>query len=378
MTSERRDGEAWLVLADGRAFRGESCGAPGTAIGEAVFTTSMSGYQEVLSDPSYSGQLVTMTSAEIGNVGANRADFESGRVCAAGLIVRSSRPLTSSWRAEGSLRQLLIAQGVVAVEGIDTRALVLHLREHGAQMGVLTSEPASIEALTQRARAAGTMVGQDLARTVTCAEPYDFTQGPSPLQALDFGAPRARSPVVVYDFGVKESILRRLVEVGAEPRVVPATTSAEDVLALRPRGVVLSNGPGDPEPCTYAIEAARKLTGRVPVLGICLGHQILGLAYGARSFKLKFGHRGSNQPVRHEPSGRIMITAQNHGFAIDPDSLKSSKAAVTEINLNDHTLEGFEVPSDRVLAVQYHPEASPGPHDASDHFRRFAALCAEA
>ena len=371
-----RTNAAVLVLADGRVFEGVSIGAAGSATGEVVFTTGLSGYQEVLSDPSFSDQIVTMTCAEIGNVGVNAEDFESERLQAAGLIVRSSRPVTSSWRAERSLRELLEDEGVVAIEGVDTRALVLHIRERGAQMGVVSTDSTDIPTLVERARAAGSMAGRDLASKVTCKASYPFSEAPSSLQSLpDLVAPIERRRVVVYDFGVKRSILRRLVEVGADVTVVPASTSAADVLALDPDGIMLSNGPGDPEPCTYAIEAVRNLLGKKPIFGICLGHQILGLAYGGRSFKLKFGHRGTNQPVRDEVSGRVKITSQNHGFAIDPDSLRATGLAVTEINLNDQTVEGFEVPDDRVVAIQYHPEASPGPHDASDHFARFLKMC---
>ena len=368
--------EAILALADGRVFRGTSIGAVGTTIGEVVFNTGLSGYQEVLSDPSYADQIVTMTCAEIGNVGVNAEDFESSKVQAAGLLVRSSRPVTSSYRAERSLRELLQAEGIVAAEGVDTRAVVLHVRDRGAQMGALSTEGLAPAALIERAQAAGSMAGRDLACKVTCKEAYDFTEPPSDLQALEsLAAAQRRAQVVVYDLGVKRSILRRLVEVGAQVRVVPATTPAEDVLALNPDGVVFSNGPGDPEPCTYAIEAAQALVGKKPILGICLGFQILALAYGAKSFKMKFGHRGSNQPVQASASGRVMITSQNHGFAIDPESLTAAGTAITEINLNDRTLEGFEVAGDNVIAVQYHPESSPGPHDASDHFARFIRMC---
>ena len=379
-------GAAVLALADGRVFEGTSIGAEGTTVGEVVFTTGMSGYQEVLTDPSYARQIVTMTCAEIGNVGVNEEDFESDRIQAAGLITRSSRPVTSSWRAERSLRDQLLAERIVAVEDIDTRALVLHLRVQGAQMGVLSTSVATTqagrEALVAKAKAAGTMAGRDLAREVTCTARYAFSEAPGPLQALDepdgdgVGRRGRRPRVAVYDFGVKQSILRRLVEAGADVDVLPATTPAKDVLARSYDGIVFSNGPGDPEPCTYAIEAARGLIGRRPILGICLGHQILALAYGGRSFKLKFGHRGNNHPVRQETSGRVMITSQNHGFAIDPSTLTDSAVRVAEINLNDQTLEGFEVERDQVLAVQYHPEASPGPHDASDHFGRFMRMCA--
>jgi carbamoyl-phosphate synthase small subunit len=377
-TSDER--RALLALADGRTFSGRAIGASGTATGEVVFTTSMSGYQEVLSDPSYRGQIVTMTSAEIGNVGTNPDDLESDRVQAAGLVVRSSRPYASSWRSQKPLRTLLEEQGVVALEGVDTRALVLHIRSSGAQMGAVSTEVLDPESLVEQARSAAGMLGRDLARETMGSVSPDWAEGPHLLQALgarpqglDIGevVRGGRPKIVALDFGTKRSILRRLVEAGADLRVLPGTASADEVLALSPDGVFLSNGPGDPEPCSYGIETASKLAGRVPMFGICLGHQILGLAYGGRSFKLKFGHRGSNQPVR-DPSGRVRITSQNHGFAIDADTLsKDAKVRVTELNLNDDTLEGFEVPEHRVWAIQYHPEASPGPHDSTDHFRRF-------
>ena len=381
----KRNRNAALALADGRVFWGRSIGAEGTALGEVVFTTAMSGYQEVLSDPSFRGQIVTMTCAEIGNVGTNPDDMESERIQAAGLLVRSSRPVPSSWRSTESLRDHLKRTGIVALEGIDTRALVLHVRDKGAQMGVISSAP-DVEALVAQARAAPGMAGQDLAREAMCSSVFDWAEGPHALQTvgrkeqgLDLGpiAGPPRPRVVALDFGMKRSMLRRLIEAGASVEVLPGSASAEDILARKPDGIFWSNGPGDPEPVSYGIETARKLRGRVPMFGICLGFQVLGLAYGGKSFKLKFGHRGSNQPVR-DRDGRVRITSQNHGFAIDPEGLsKSGVARPTEFNLNDQTLEGFDVLEDRVMAVQYHPEASPGPHDATDHFRRFVRMCAE-
>ncbi|MEM9112696.1 MAG: glutamine-hydrolyzing carbamoyl-phosphate synthase small subunit [Myxococcota bacterium] len=376
---------AALVLADGRVFWGRSIGAEGTTVGEVVFTTAMSGYQEVLSDPSFKDQIVTMTCVEIGNVGTNPEDMESDGIQAAGLLVRSSRPIASSWRSTESLQDHLQSAGVVALEDVDTRALVLHIRTTGAQMGVISTLP-KVEAMAEAARSAPGMAGRDLAREAMCRSGFKWTEGPSPLQTvgqreqgLELGPIGGPPPprVVALDFGMKRSMLRRLVEAGASVEVLPGSASAEDVLSLKPDGVFWSNGPGDPEPVSYGIETARKLRGRLPMLGICLGHQVLALAYGGKSFKMKFGHRGSNHPVQDE-QGRVRITSQNHGFAIDPDALaKGGVARPTEFNLNDQTLEGFVAVEDQLMAVQYHPEASPGPHDATDHFRRFVRMCAE-
>jgi carbamoyl-phosphate synthase small subunit len=370
---------AVLALADGTVFRGRAFGAIGETAGELVFNTSMMGYQEILTDPSYEGQLVAMTYPEIGNVGVNRHDVESRRPFVRGFIVREYRHEPSNWRAEQPLGDYLAAHGIPGIEGIDTRALVRHLRDHGTQEAVLSSTDLDGERLVRRATEVPSMVGQDLARVVTCREPYEWTEGPwrpDGARALDqIAAERGREPlrVVAYDFGIKQNILRKLVEVGCAVRVVPASTPARETLALRPDGVFLSNGPGDPDAVTGARETVAELLGNVPVFGICLGHQILGLALGGRTYKLKFGHHGGNQPVQDLDTGKVEITSQNHGFAVDPDSL-GDRARVTHLNLNDRTVEGLAVSGQPTFSVQYHPEASPGPHDAAYLFRRFVDL----
>ena len=373
-------GVALLALADGTVFRGRSFGAVGEAIGELVFNTSMTGYQEILTDPSYEGQLVAMTYPEIGNVGVNREDVESRRPYVRGFVVREYREAPSSWRAEESLGAYLARHGIPGIEGIDTRALVRHLRDHGSQEAVLSSADLDADRLVRKAKASPGLVGRDLVREVTCAEAYDWTEGPWRLghgygTAADTGATRGREPlaVVAYDFGIKYNILRNLVGAGCRVRVVPAYTPAKDVLAMRPDGVFLSNGPGDPDAVAGAPEAVAGLLGKVPVFGICLGHQILGLALGGKTYKLKFGHHGGNQPVKDLTTGKVEITAQNHGFAVDVDSLRG-KAEITHVNLNDRTCEGLVVRGQPTFSVQYHPEASPGPHDARYLFRRFVDL----
>jgi carbamoyl-phosphate synthase small subunit len=369
---------AVLALADGTIFRGRAFGAVGEAEGEVVFNTSMTGYQEILTDPSYEGQLVAMTYPEIGNVGVNGEDVESRKPYVRGFIVREYREAPSSWRAEQSLGAYLAEHGIPAIEGIDTRALVRHLRDRGSQEAVLSSVDLDAERLVKKAKAAPSMVGQDLASVVTCREAYDWTEGPWKLgggSVTAEEAARGRKPfrVVAYDYGIKFNILRNLVGSGCAVRVVPAHTSAADVLALNPDGVFLSNGPGDPDAVRGAPENVAALLGKVPVFGICLGHQILGLALGGKTYKLKFGHHGGNQPVQDLTTGKVEITAQNHGFAVDVDSL-AGRGELTHINLNDRTVEGLRVKGQPTFSVQYHPEASPGPHDANYLFRRFVEL----
>lgn len=369
---------AVLALADGTTFEGRAFGAVGETVGEVVFNTTMYGYQEVLTDPSYVGQIVTMSYPEIGNVGANPEDEEGSRVHAVGMVVRALSEQPSNWRAKESLDAYLKRNGVAGIEGIDTRRLVRHLRTHGAQMGVISSEGLSPLALVERARSARGMGGLDLATGVSTKEAYTFTQ-PSPDVFTGLGEVRVpaepRFDVVAYDYGLKKSMLHFLVDVGCRVTVVPANTSAEEVLARKPNGVFLANGPGDPAAVKGADRTVAALLGKVPVFGICLGHQIMALALGGRTYKMKFGHRGGNQPVKDLTTGKVEITAQNHGFAVDDASLKGL-AVVTHINLNDGTVEGLAVPDARAFSVQYHPEASPGPHDARYLFDRFAKLMA--
>ena len=365
---------AWLALADGTIFEGWALGHIGTCVGEVVFNTGMSGYQEILTDPSYSGQIVTMTYPLIGNYGINSEDVESNRPYVEGFVVKEASRITSNFRSEESLQHYLERYGIVGIQGIDTRELTRRLRDYGSQNGVISSEVSSPEGLVEKARAFPPMEGRDLASGVTCKEPYTWTQGDWSLEeGYGKGPRRTRYKVVVYDFGVKWNILRLLVDQGCEVKVVPATTPAEDVLAMNPDGVFLSNGPGDPAPLTYAIAEVKKLLGRVPMWGICLGHQIMGLAMGGTTYKLKFGHHGINHPVKDLATRKVEITSQNHGFVVDMDSL-GDEVEVTHINCNDQTVEGIRHKSIPAFSVQYHPEASPGPHDSRYLFTRFAQL----
>jgi carbamoyl-phosphate synthase small subunit len=355
---------AVLALEDGTVFEGRAFGYLGEASGEVVFNTALCGYQEILTDPSYAGQIVTMTYPHVGNYGVNPDDMESARPQVAGFVVRASVGAASSWRATGRLDTWLAEHGIVGVSDIDTRALTRHLRTCGAQRGIVSTRARERAALVADARRSRSMVGLDLAREVTCAEPYTW---PTPAAA--------RWRVLAYDFGIKRNILRLLAEAGCDVTVIPAHTSAADVLAARPDGVFLSNGPGDPEPVTYAIDAVRRLLdARLPIFGICLGHQILGLACGARTYKLKFGHRGANHPVKDLRTGRVEITSQNHGFAVDAAVFERPELELTHVNLNDGTVEGFRHRELPVVSVQYHPEASPGPHDSHYLFGEFVDL----
>lgn len=372
--------EAILALADGRIFRGRAFGAIGETTGEAVFNTSMTGYQEVLTDPSYKGQIVCMTYPEIGNVGVNPDDEESSRIFVEGFVVREYLERPSNWRARMTLGEYLERAGVVGIEGIDTRALVRHLRSAGAQEAVISSVNLDPEALVAKARRSPGLIGRDLVKEVTCAQPYDWEIGPWRLESgflRPSAAELAAAPTVVaLDYGIKRNILRRLVATGFRVRVMPARTTAEQVLALNPDGVFLSNGPADPAAVPYAIETVRGLLGKKPIFGICLGHQILGLALGGQTFKLGFGHHGANHPVMDLRTRRVEITSQNHGFAVDADSLRG-KAELSHLNLNDRTVEGMRGIGVPFFSVQYHPEASPGPHDSDYLFGRFRRLVEE-
>jgi carbamoyl-phosphate synthase small subunit len=364
-----------LVLADGTVFAGEAYGARGTTVGEAVFTTTMTGYQEVLTDPSYKGQLVTMTAPEIGNVGVNADDAESidGRPHVAGFILRDASPIASNWRSEQTLDAYLAEHGIVAISGVDTRKLTRHLRDNGSQNAAIGSEP--VDVLLRKAREAVDMSGLDLVKLVTPKQPYAFAEGRGTWR-VGGQKPEARHNVVAIDYGVKKNILRCLVDSGCKVTVVPATTSAADILALNPDGVFLSNGPGDPAAVGYAVETIKGILGKKPLFGICLGHQLLALALGGKTYKLKFGHRGANQPVKDLASGRIEITTQNHGFCVDLSTLPKGVVS-THVHLNDGTSEGLAVADLRAFSVQYHPEAAAGPHDSLYLFERFTSAMAQ-
>ena len=369
--------EAILALADGRIFRGHAFGATGEAVGEAVFNTAMTGYQEVLTDPSYKGQLVCMTYPEIGNVGINAEDAESRRIYVEGFIVKEYWGRPSNWRSEMTLGKYLEAAGVVGIEGIDTRALVRHLRTRGAQEAVISSVDLDPDSLVRKAKASPGLVGRDLVKEVTSAEPYDWDFGDWKLGSghvrIDHDAMRGAPTIVALDYGIKLNILRRLVATGFRVKVIPATSTSAEILAHNPDGVFLSNGPGDPAALPYAYRAIAGILGKKPVFGICLGHQLLGLALGGKTYKLDFGHHGANHPVMDMRTRRVEITSQNHGFAVNDESLKG-RARLSHLNLNDNTVEGLQGTGVPFFSVQYHPEASPGPHDSSYLFARFKKL----
>lgn len=370
---------AALLLEDGTLFEGLAFGATGETAGEVVFNTSMTGYQEVLTDPSYRAQIVTMTYPHIGNYGVNPADAESGQVQVAGFIVRDACPSPSNWRSAGNLDAYLRRAGVVGLYDIDTRALVRRIRVSGAMKGAIITGETNVEALKARMESEPPMEGRDLVREVTCDTPYDWTEGLTRLAGEEHTRPRPPQPdapynVVALDFGIKRNILRMLVDHGCKVTVVPATASLETVLGYNPDGVFLSNGPGDPGVVDYVLETIQGLVDKgVPLFGICLGHQLLSRALGATTFKLKFGHRGGNQPVKDLSTGKVEITSQNHGFAVSADGLKDG-AVVSHVNLNDQTVAGLAHEEKPLFSVQYHPEASPGPHDADYLFRRFTDL----
>lgn len=362
--------KAILALADGTVFEGYSFGAEGETAGEVVFNTSMCGYQEILTDPSYKGQIVAMTYTQIGNYGVDEEDIESNRLWLEGFIVRESCNYPSNWRAKETIDSYLKKNNVVGIQGIDTRALTKHLRDNGAMNGVISTMDLDAARLVKKAKTFPQMAGLDLAKEVTCKKPYKWEQGLWDAKEGYVQQHSDKHKVVVYDFGIKFNILRNIINAGCDVTVVPAFTPAEEVLKMNPGGILLSNGPGDPDAVTYAIESTRKLIGKKPIFGICLGHQILGLALGGKTYKLKFGHHGGNQPVMDLGTKKVEITAQNHGFAVDMDSLKGI-AELTHINLNDKTVEGLAHTKLPIFSVQYHPEASPGPHDSSYLFKRF-------
>ena len=368
--------KVYLALADGKVFEGNHFGSEGEIDAEIVFNTSMSGYQEIITDPSYCGQMVLMTYPLIGNYGINPQDIESDRPHLSGFIIKELSGVSSNWRSRESLEDFLKKFGIIGIQGIDTRALTRHIREKGAQQAVLSTIPQEHKDLVRKAQNSPGLIGRDLVKEVTCQEPYDWKEGE--WQILN-GETSLRPKVdkkyfvVAYDFGIKRNILRMFVEAGCRVRVVPASTPPQEVLALKPDGVFLSNGPGDPEGIPYATQNVKFLLGKIPIFGICLGHQILNLALNGKTFKLSFGHHGGNQPVMDTPTGKVEITSQNHGFAVSQESVESS-IDVTSINLNDQTIEGISHKEWPAFSVQYHPEASPGPHDSSHLFQRFTKL----
>jgi carbamoyl-phosphate synthase small subunit len=378
--------QAILALEDGRIFRGHGYGSPGECQGEVVFNTSLTGYQEIATDPSYAGQIVVLTNPQIGNYGTCQADNESAKPFIEGLIVREFSPISSNWRSEQVTDEYMERYSVPVLAEIDTRALVRHLRNNGVMRGIISTDVSDPDALVAKARAIRKMDGTDLARVVSTKAVYTFDEHDSrnqfgdPLLASPLGQDveaRKRHHVVAYDFGMKLNILRMLVRQGCRVTVVPAETTAQDVFDLKPDGVFLSNGPGDPEPVDYAVRAIRDMIGRVPIFGICLGHQLTGLALGGKTYKLKFGHHGGNHPVRNNATGKVEITAHNHNFAVDPDSINANEIELTHVDLNDNTLEGLRHKTLPLFSVQYHPEAAPGPHDSHYLFHDFRKMMEE-
>jgi carbamoyl-phosphate synthase small subunit len=371
--------QAILALEDGRIFRGEGYGAQGECRGEVVFNTSLTGYQEIFTDPSYSGQIVVLTNPQIGNYGTNSADDEAVKPWIEGLVTREFSPISSNWRSTQVADEYLERFHVPVISEIDTRALVRHLRTHGVMRGVISTIETNPDILVEKARSIPKMDGTDLAKVVSTKETYTFDHdGIDPLRPDEEpSASRADLHVVAYDFGIKKNILRMLTAEGCRVTVVPAQTTADDVLALKPDGVFLSNGPGDPEPVTYAQESIRQLAGRTPIFGICLGHQLIGIALGGKTYKLRFGHHGGNHPVKCVDTGKVEITCHNHNFAVDPDSINPSEVDLTHVDLNDNTLEGLRHRNLPLFSVQYHPEASPGPHDSHYLFKDFRKMMVE-
>ena len=365
---------AWLVLRDGPTFRGWSLGAAGQASGEVIFNTAMQGYQEILTDPSYRGQIVTMTYPMIGNYGINEEDVESRRPWVNGFIVKEASPVASNFRSRSGLDAYLARHGIVGIQGIDTRALTRHLRDRGAQEGIISTVETDAARLAAKAQALPGLIGRDLVSEVTIDQAHGWSEGDWSLTRGYTTPPAPRFKVVAFDSGIKRNIMRQLSSLGCEVEVVPAGTPAAAVLERKPHGIFLSNGPGDPEAVPYLVESVRGLIGKAPIFGICLGNQILGLAFGGETYKLKFGHHGANHPVKDLATGRVEITSQNHGFSVDPASVAKVGLVETHVNLNDGTSEGMRHRELPVFSVQYHPEASPGPHDSHYLFQRFVSL----